>query len=169
MHHYLCPGTVPCIQEFCLSVTRILVLQWIGEHWPLHSACSGGAVGLGSPGCGRGHKLEDLAILAVGSHQSDRGTAVLFRESPLGQSLRSLCLEMDIGSRWPTVGLPCSNLLAKRYFSSRSAVFPLLFCCYGCHHLITPGASLSCGGHGDLALCGGSCQVILLGMASWWA
>lgn len=35
-----------------------------------------------------GCKLEDLGILAAGSHQSDTETAVLLRESPLGLSKR---------------------------------------------------------------------------------
>lgn len=45
------------------------------------------------PAVAYGHKLEDLGILAAGSHQSNTGTAVLLRESPLGPSWRSLCLE----------------------------------------------------------------------------
>lgn len=40
-----------------------------------------------------GTRLESLGILADGSHQSSRGAAIWFRESPLGPSLRSLSLE----------------------------------------------------------------------------
>lgn len=68
-------------------------LAWMGEPWLLHCACSGGTGGSGSPGYGHGHKLEGLGILADGSHQSSRGTAIWFRESPVGPSLRSLSLE----------------------------------------------------------------------------